>query len=264
MAFEAPCISQDILKQCLASAARLTVSTIVGAHHRLYLRFLYTGFKRRKISLEHILTGSYRIERMTLVFRTGVYREMLCTCCRFHVIVIVPLDSLDKAHTQTGSKVRVLTESFMAASPSRITENIYVGRPEGQPLVNIRIIKFLLHVEFCAPLCRHHIRHFLKQILIKSSRHSDCLRKDRRHTCPGYSVQRFIPPVVRLNAQARDRRCAVKGLRYLLLESHLSHQLFCPLPILFYFFCFHSIYLVFLFLVFLLFILLIFRSHSAR
>ena len=201
MALKAPFISEDILKQGFASAARFPIGTVVGAHNGFYLCFLDAGLKCRKIGFIHILQGSFCIKLMTHRFRSAMYCKVLGTCCYLHVVFIMSLKAFNISHTQSGGQIRVFSEGLMTSSPSGVSKNIYIGRPEGQSLVNIGIIKFLLHIKFRTRFCRNCFSQFLKQILIKACSKSHCLREYGSDTRSCHAVKSFIPPVVRLNAK---------------------------------------------------------------
>ena len=141
------------------------------------------------------------------------------------------LKSFDITHAHTGGQIGILSEGFMSASPSGITENIDIGRPEGQSLINIRIIIFLLHVEFGTSLCGYCFCHFLCQILIERSGKSDRLWK--YGSCSGscHTVKRFIPPVVCLDSKTFNCRCLIKCLLHFFFQRHLRHKFFRTLRI---------------------------------
>ena len=76
--FKAPLFSQDILQKRLASAARLTVCPVIGAHHGFYLRFLHACLECRQIGFIQILFRNDCIELMSDALRSGMHCKMLC------------------------------------------------------------------------------------------------------------------------------------------------------------------------------------------
>ena len=137
---KAPLVSQNILQQSLASAARLAIGAIISTHHCLHAGFLHAGLECGQIGLRHVLLGSDRIKAVTDVLGTAVHGEMLRTGCSLQVILVMSLDALHKANAKTGGQIRILTEGLVSAAPAGITEDVYVGRPEGQSLINVSII----------------------------------------------------------------------------------------------------------------------------
>ena len=228
---ESPSVTKRILQQHLASAAGLPVCPVIGAHHGLNSCFLHQRLECRQIGFLQILLADNCIKAVADILGTAVYCEVLCAGCCLQIIFIMSLQTLHKTNTESGGQVRVLTKSFVSAAPSGITENIDIGRPEGQTLVYVRVIIFLLHVEFRTALRGNCGCNLLQQVLIKGCRKSDGLRENRCHAGARNAVQRLIPPVISLDAESFDRRRPAQGLRNLLLQSHLRHKRFCPLAI---------------------------------
>ena len=170
MALEAPAAPEDVFQQRLAAAAGLAVGAVVSAHHRLHLRFLHTGLESGKISFIQILLTCHRIKLMAQILGTAVHRKMLGTGRRLHIVLVMPLKSLHETHSESGGQIGILPESLMPAAPSGIPEYVHIGRPEGQSLVNIRIIEFLLYIIFCSSLSGNSIRNLLDKILVKGCR----------------------------------------------------------------------------------------------
>ena len=46
---------------------------------------------------------------------------------------------MDERHPHAGRQERVFAVGFVAAAPAGIAENVHVGRPEGEPFVNIPV-----------------------------------------------------------------------------------------------------------------------------
>ena len=170
MAFKAPFVSQNIRKKRLASAAGLSVGAVVSAHHRLHLRFLHTGLESGKISFIQILLTCHCVKLVSQILGAAVHRKMLGTGRRLHIVLVMPLKPLHETHSESGGQIGILPESLMPAAPSGIPEYVHIGRPEGQSLVNIRIIEFLLYIIFCSSLSGNSIRNLLDKILVKGCR----------------------------------------------------------------------------------------------
>ena len=129
----------------------------------------------------------------------------------------MPLKPHNISDPKPSGKVWVFPEGFMTPSPPWVTEDVHIGGPEGQPLINIRIPAILLHIKLGPCLSGHHIRHLLHHILIKSRRHSHSLGKYCGCACPGNAVKGFIPPIIFFNSQTLNSRRLVQGLLHFLL-----------------------------------------------
>ena len=162
MTFKSPFFPQNIRQKTSASTAGFSVCSIISSHDRLYCGFLYTGFKCRQVGLPQILFIHFRIEFMAQAFRSAMYCKMFCTCCNLQIILIMSLKAFNISHTETAGKIRILTEGLMTSPPSRITENIDIGCPEGQALINICIIPLLLHIKFCTCLSGNSLSNLLQ------------------------------------------------------------------------------------------------------
>ena len=76
---------------------------------------------------------------MAQLLRPAVYCKMLGTGSRLQIFSI-SLDSFNKGNPQPGGQIRILAVGFMASPPSGIPENVYIGRPKGQPLIDVPVI----------------------------------------------------------------------------------------------------------------------------
>ena len=160
-------------------------------------------------------------------FRAAVNRKVLGACRSLQILLIVALDALNKAYAHAGSQIRILAKGFMTASPARVAENIDIGRPERKSLVNVRVVLLLLVIVLGASFCGNDIGHLLQQLLVKACRHRNRLRKYRRDSGTGNTVQTLVPPVICLNPQLLDRRRPIQRLLYLLVQRHLRDQFLC-------------------------------------
>src|SRR5207247_5388662 len=64
-----------------------------------------------------------------------VHREVLHGRDRLQVLGIVALHPADELHGEAAGEERVLAVRLLATAPPRIAEEIYVRRPEGEPLI---------------------------------------------------------------------------------------------------------------------------------
>ena len=52
---------------------------------------------------------------------------------------IIPLQAANERHAQRAGQERIFAVGFLAATPARIAENVDVGRPKSQPVVNVAV-----------------------------------------------------------------------------------------------------------------------------
>ena len=161
---------------------------------------------------------------MTQILRPAMYRKMLGAGRCLHIVLIVSLQPFYKPHAESGRQIGVFSKRLMPPAPSRVSENIHIRRPESQPFINIKILKFLLCIELRPALCGNGIRHFFKKILVKRSRKRNCLRKNGSRSRSRHAVKRLIPPVISFDSQSFYGRRAMYHLKRFLLQCHLCDQ----------------------------------------
>ena len=137
-----------------------------------------------------------------------MYCKMFGTGCCLHCIPI-SLKCFYKGNSQFFCKIRIFPISFMASTPSWITENIDIRRPERQSLINISVTVYGICIILCSALYCHDTGHLCHAFPVKSCRHSDRLWKNRCLPCSGNTVKSLIPPVIRRNSQSFYCRCIV-------------------------------------------------------
>ena len=202
-----------------ARAGSLAVYTVICAHYALNVSFSDECFKCRKIGFFNILFGNFGIKLVTHCFGTAVYSIMLSTSGSFHCFSFT-LQAIYKGFSVFGGQIRIFAVSLMSSAPSRITENIDIGRPEGQPFVYISVIVFCICIILCTSFLGGYIRNLLSQFCIKHSRQTDSLRKHCGYARTRQTVKSLVPPVVCRNAQPFYGRSIVSELRSLLLHRH--------------------------------------------
>ena len=140
--------------------------------------------------------------------RTGMDCKMLGAGSGFHNFAIA-LEPFYKRDSQLFRKVRIFTVSFMSPSPSWITENIYVWRPEGKTFVNVTVFFLGICIVFGTTFGSNGICNLSQKFGVKSGAKSNCLRENCGLSGAGNSVERFIPPVVGGDAKPLDCRCVI-------------------------------------------------------
>ena len=138
--------------------------------------------------------------------------------------VAVPLQAADIGRAQLGGQHRVLAVGLMAAAPAGVAEDVDVGGPEGQPLVDVPVAVGGEGVVLGAALGGGHVAQFLHQLRIEPRRDADDLGKAGRHARPGHPVQGLVPPVVGRHAQPVNGRRVKLQLTRSLGNGHLRHK----------------------------------------
>ena len=131
---------------------------------------------------------------------------------------------LNICHAQSRSQHRILPVGLMSPSPARIAEDIDIGSPEGQSLINIMIFMLLRLLILGATLHCDRLTDLLQQLRIKGCSQTDRLWKHGRPAGSCHSMQRLIPPIIRRNSQSRDRRSIISQLGCRLLHCHPVYQ----------------------------------------
>src|SRR5271165_4273671 len=159
-------------------------------------------------------------------FGTAMYGEMFWRGHSLHVVGVAPLQSGDKGDTHAGGQVGVLPVRFLTSSPARISKDVDVRGPCGEPTVPVRrSIRMHGLVVLRAKLRTNDIGNLAHQWFVERGRHPNCLRKYGCFTRARYSVQTLVPPVVFGNPQPGDSGSRVSKLRNLFLQSHAREQI---------------------------------------
>ena len=219
---KAPVPAQDLL-QSGAGAADFAVGAVVGAHDRLHPAFPHAGFKGGQVGFLHIPGGGPGVKAVAQRLRPRVDRKMLGAGGGQQVLPL-PLDAPDEAHRQPGGEGGVLAVGFLAAAPAGVPEDVHVGRPEGQPLVDVPVAAGAGLVVLGPAFQPDHPADPLHQFRVEGGPQPDGLGEHGGHPRPGHAVQRFVPPVVGRHPQPGDGRRVVPQLGSLLLQRHLFHQ----------------------------------------
>ena len=95
-----------------------SVQAVICAHHALHVRLADALRERIQISFPEFLLADVHIDLMAQAFRPGMDHEVLYVRSRLEVLVVVPLNALDKGHTATRGEVRIFPIGFLAGVPS--------------------------------------------------------------------------------------------------------------------------------------------------
>ena len=150
---------------------------------------------------------------------TAVYRKMFWRGQRLQIFRVISLQASHVSNAHLRCQERVFAIGFLAASPTRISEDVDVRRPDGQPVKPVAITLFPHPLGIFGPeLGGNNIRFFVEQVRIESCSQSDCLRKNGRIAFARGAVQTFAPPVVLRNSQPSDCGRRVHHLRDFLVQ----------------------------------------------
>ena len=221
---EAPFAPEDLLHQHGMAAAGLAIGTVVRAHEALHTCFCGQRFKGGQVGFPKVAGRCLRVELMAQAFRAGMNGEVLGAAGGFQVVGVVPLQPFHKGHAQPGRQAGIFAVGLLTASPARIPEQVHIGAPEGQSLVNVMVAVFLGFVVLGPSLGGDHVRDALHQFFVKAGRQTDGLWEHRRQPRPGHAVKRLIPPVIAGDPKPLNGRGGIKGLPHAFLHGHLIHN----------------------------------------
>ena len=230
---KSPLIAQNLHQQAVATATRITLKAVVGTHHLLHFSFFHQSFERRKISFIQI-TGLdiFRIKLMAVPFRTGVYGKVLGTSMQLVIFSIVrALQTLYNHHPHTAGQIRVFPISLYTPSPARVAVDVHRRRPHCQSLIAFMAFLGCIVGILGTGLIRNSSKYLVYSLRRERCRHTNRLGKHCGQPGTRHSMQRFIPPVIGLDAQTFHWFGAVHHQGHLLFERQFLQQksgtLFC-------------------------------------
>ena len=212
---ESPFVAQYLLLVTGLGAARLTVDTLVGAHHLGHLSFLYQRLEGGQISLPEVALGQVLyIELMTIPLRSAMHRKMLGTGQQLAIrantkvfaVIAHTLQTSHHSQSHLGCQIRVFAIGLLPTSPTWITEDIDIRRPERQTLIALDIARALGLLGFHTSLVAHGSKHPVQQGIVPrgSHRHSD--GKDSSKAIATHTVKGLVPPLELRDTQAGNSR----------------------------------------------------------
>ena len=221
VALKPPVLPQNLLERG-AAAAGLAVGAVVGAHHRLHPG-VHQRVEGGQIGLGHVLFGGPGVKFVSQRLRPGVDGEVLGAGRGLHHLA-VPLEALHVGRAQLGGEEGVLAVGLVAPAPAGVAEDVHVGGPEGQPLVDVPIAVGRGGVVLGPALGGGDVAQPPGQLRVEPRRDADGLGIAGGHARPGHAVQRLVPPVVGRYAQPFDGRRVKSQLARRLVHRHLRHQ----------------------------------------
>ena len=229
---EAPVVTQNLLQEALASAARLVVPTLVSAHHLTYIALLHTRLEGRHIGLPKVAwTHVDDVVGMTRILRSTVDSIMLGTGIEFAIFGVQrSLQALHHLHAHARSEVGILAVGLLSASPTWVTEDVHVRCPHRQAMetgVLVAVAEPL--VVGSTSLVTHLVEDGIHHLVVERRSHADRFGINGHVAHVGNAVQGLAPPVELLDTQARNGIRHVKHQRRLLLQRQAAQQVLCTL-----------------------------------
>ena len=114
------------------------------------------------------------------------------------------MEAADHGKAHLGSEVGVFAIGFLAASPTGITEDVDVGRPEGETLVALDVARAFRLLGFHAGLVADGGEHLMEQGVVPRGGHTHGDGEDGGKTVAPYTVEGFVPPLELGDAQTGD------------------------------------------------------------
>ena len=140
------------------------------------------------------------------------------------ILRVVALQALDELDGHAAGQVGIFAVGLHAAAPARIAEQVDVGGPEGESLVDVALAAADELVILGARLVGDGGGHAEDQVGVPGGGQADGFREYRGAAGAGDAVQALVPPVVGGDAEAVDGRGIVHELRDLFLERHAGDQ----------------------------------------
>ena len=136
------------------------------------------------------------------------------------------LQAADESRAQAGGEVGVFAVGLLAPAPAGIAKDVHVGRPHGQPVVDVPVAQGGKGVVLGPGFGGSGGGDAFQQFVVEHGRQGDGLGEAGGGAAPGQAVQGFVPPVVGGHAQTLDGRRVITQLGSHLGHRHASDQFF--------------------------------------
>ena len=230
--FESPFIAQDLLQQTGVAAAGVVVETLVGAHHFAHLRILHQGLEGRHVGLPQVAGRDVgQVDGVAAPFGSAVHGIMLGAGPEFTVFgVFGTLQTTNHRTAHHTGQIGVLAVGLLASAPTRVAEDVHIGRPYRQT-VEFLILTAIEHavVVLGAELCARGIENAVEQVGVERRGHAHWFGKHRHVAHVGSAMERLAPPEELADAQTGDCRTLVEHQLCFLLDGESAAQVFGPL-----------------------------------
>ena len=188
------------------------------------MAFSHGGAKGRQVSFFQVARRWVDVESVAQGFGTAVYCEVLACGHGAQVVQIAALHAGNKCHTHLAGKKRVFAVCLLAAAPTGIAEDVYVGRPERQSKEDTVVAFSLRLIVFGAAFGGDDLAHVVNDGRVPRGGHADGLGKDGGITRASHAVQGLIPGLVIGNAETRYCCGPVFKLGGFFVQRHAAHQ----------------------------------------
>ena len=194
--FIAPAVAQNVDQELVITAAGLPLETVIGTHHLLYVTLFNQGLESRQVGLIQITGSSFCVILMAIPFRSAMDGIVLGAGMCLEIISIIALQTFGHCYTHLGSQIGILTVGLHASAPTRVTEDVDVGCPEGQSFITVIFVVCLIMVILGTCLITDHRKSTEHRFVVKGCGHTDSLWKYGRLSGTSDTMQSLIPPVV--------------------------------------------------------------------
>ena len=218
---KAPVAAQALVHQRRRGAGVDAVDAVIGAHQRHRPAFGDRAAEGGEIRCFEIAWGRIDVETVATGFGTAVDGEVLRRGDDARVRGVGALQPLHEGDAQCAGEIRVLAVGLLPAAPARIAEDVDVGRPDGQALIQAPIGVQRPRIELRPRFDRDDIADLPDQIGVPRRGHAHGLREDGRRPVARDAVQPLAPPVIGGQVQRRLGRGLVDQLRRLLRDGQL-------------------------------------------
>ena len=217
---KAPVAAQALVHQRRRGAGGDAMDAVIGAHQRHRPAFGDRAAEGGEIGRFEIAWGRIDVEAVAAGFGAAVDGEVLRRGDDARVGGVGPLQPLHERDAQCAGEIRVLAVRLLPAAPARIAEDVDVGRPDGEALVDAAVRGDGLRIELGARLGRDDGADLPQQIGVPGGGKADRLREDGRLAVAGEAVEAFVPPVVGGQADGGIGGRGALQLRGLLFGRH--------------------------------------------
>ena len=127
-----------------------------------------------------------------------MHGEMLNRRHGLQVVRVVSLQATHKGYAVASRQKRIFAVGFLSTTPAWITENIDIGRPDGQPAKFLGTAPTFSNglVVLGTSLGGNGIGHALDEFGIPCRSETDGLRKYGGDAISRHAVQRLVPPII--------------------------------------------------------------------
>ena len=132
VALESPLFPQALLKKVCVGAARYPVYRVVHAHDRVRLAFHDGGPERRQVRIDLVIFAHPGVKHVPIRLWTAMHGVVLGCRDDLQVMGIVPLHARNERDAHAAGEIGIFSVGFLAASPTRIPEDVDVRRPVRQ------------------------------------------------------------------------------------------------------------------------------------